>query len=75
MRMQTPPENQGKMVAVSYGWSDGSLYKRVYDASDRSESWYVCDDESAQEIPEEWDAANGEPPIENEIWTECAKPE
>lgn len=77
MTMHTPPENQGQIVEVSYGWSvsiPGTLYKRVHDRSDRSTQWYVAsnDDEVAdyQESSSGlWDAA---PPIAT--WTPCDEP-
>lgn len=37
MRWHTPPENQGQIVTVSYGWCGEALLRRTHDASDRSE--------------------------------------
>lgn len=32
----TPPENQGRVVEVAYGFDDGGLFERVTDRSDGS---------------------------------------
>jgi len=37
--MHVPPENQGQIVTVSYGYDSTYLWRRTYDASDRSECW------------------------------------
>lgn len=73
MMLITPPENQGQMVEVSYGWHEGRLYRRTFDRSDLSESWAVADEEEAQELDESWDPANGRPPIKT--WVDCQDPE
>ena len=45
---------------LAYGWSDyGALYRRVYDASDRTTVWAVCSRAAAEQVcdiddPEVW---------------------
>lgn len=72
MQMITPPENQGQMVEVSYGWHDGRLYRRTYDRSDRAESWDIADEEDSNNLPESWCAVNGGPGRMR--WEVCDKP-
>lgn len=72
MKMTTPPENQGQIVEVSYGWQNGRLYQRVHDRSDRSTSWYVADRDEANALDESWHPINGEPDVDT--WTPCAEP-
>lgn len=74
MDMITPQSAAGQIVTRSYGWHDGLLYRRSYDASDRTTAWDVCivsqplwdaevdDPEEWHRLPESmWLAAN-EPP-------------
>lgn len=58
MTLHTPPENQGQIVEVSYGWQAGCLYRRVVDRSDRSVSWSVAsDDDEVNALRREWRGA------------------
>lgn len=73
--MHVPPENQGQIVEVSYGWRDDRLYRRVLDKSDRSEAWAVARDSKAlrnyQESSSElWNEA----PPEKITWKPCEPP-
>lgn len=40
MNWYTRPEDQGQIVEVSYAYSEGCAYRRVFDKSDRSEVVY-----------------------------------
>lgn len=73
MTMITPPECQGQMVEVSYGWIDGRLYQRTVDHSDRSVSWAVADDRGDR-LPESWHPVNGAPDLPSTAWIPCAEP-
>lgn len=75
MKLHTPPENQGQMIDVSYGWHEGYLYRRTYDESDRSTAWHrASDDEEVQGYiasgEQPW---NSEPPIKS--WEKCKDPQ
>lgn len=74
MRMGTPGVEQGQMVERSYGWRDGALYMRVHDRSDRSTQWYVADEDSANALPEGYDAGGESHPPEVAEWTPCSEP-
>lgn len=71
--MYTPRKNQGQIVDVSYGWHDGSLYRRTIDRSDKSMEWAVADDRSARKEAESevglWDRA---PEVRS--WRPCVEP-
>lgn len=75
MTMHTPPANQGQIVEVSYGWQDGTLYRRIYDRSDRSEAWHYAsaEDEVNAYIESGCEPWNEEPPIQ--AWTACDEPD
>ena len=74
MQFHTPPENQGQIVLVSYGWSDGTLYRRTLDQSDRSvvirstDPWYWVENNKQVAQLENWDPWNNAPPV----WVEMA---
>lgn len=58
----TPPQNEGQIVEVSYAWDDkGNLYRRVYDASDRTKEFYIGKRSQVDKIPEDWLPVNGRP--------------
>lgn len=76
MRMGTPRSEQGQTVECSYGWSGGELYRRIYDRSDRSESWSRADAESRDRLADSSYDAGGEdhgPRVGR--WIACAAPE
>jgi hypothetical protein len=68
----TPPANQGQMIEVSYGWSEGVLYQRRFDHTDRSARWYRAPEDEASAIAESWHPVNSAPPITH--WTPCDAP-
>lgn len=73
--MHTPPENQGQIVEVSYGWHDGDLYERTYDHSDRTSVWSRAPKRvSARLATTDWEPWNGEPPVSTRQWRRCADP-
>lgn len=75
MILHTPPENQGQIVEISYGWHEGDLYKRVYDRSDRSTQWYRA---SSQRQINRYIASGSEPWDEEpsiSAWKACDDPE
>lgn len=72
MKMIIPPENQGQTVLIGYGWHDGSLYRCVYDQSDKTERWFIAGEGDSDNLPENWHPVNGEPEIRN--WTLCDEP-
>ena len=73
MKMHTPPECQGQIVEVSYGWLDGTLFCRVYDRSDRTTSWLRCPEERANELIEEgWEPWNSDTSTDG--WKPCDEP-
>lgn len=66
----TPPDCQGQIVTASYG-SDhqGSVFRRVFDASDQSTAYYEADAECGCEHECEcFDPANAEPSGEIFAW-------
>ena len=75
MTTHTPPELQGQIVIVSYGWHDGCLYRRTYDRSDRTERWALAtDDEEVNAYIASGGAPhNAVPPIAT--WSPCAEPD
>ena len=73
MMLHTPPANQGQMVEASYGWYEGSLYRRTVDASDGSVIWEVADGDESDHLPPHWQAVNGSPQIDT--WTLCDAPD
>lgn len=42
-RMWVPPICQGQMIEISYGGDADFIYRRIYDRSDRSETWERAD--------------------------------
>lgn len=75
MQLDTPPQNQGQIVEVSYGWHEGTLYRRVYDHSDRSEAWSRADADAARELAStDWEPWNADCPLERDDWVACADP-
>lgn len=75
MTLHTPPAHQGQIVEVSYGWADGTLYRRIYDASDRQTSWaYAADEAEVEDY-----LASGDEPWHEEpaitTWQPCAEPD
>lgn len=71
MKMHVPGQCQGQIVEYSYGWHEGILYQRVYDRSDRTESWYRASDEDSALVDENvWDR---EPKVS--VWIPCGDPE
>jgi len=73
MMMIVPPECQGQTVESSYGWHEGSLYRRTEDRSDGSVWWARADSEESDALPEGWIAVNGAPPCIG--WEPCRDPE
>lgn len=68
VHFHTPPENQGQIVEVSFGWADGALLRRSFDASDRTvvtrriaDPWDGLTATQAQAL-ESWGPWNSEPP-------------
>lgn len=75
MMMSTPTTMQGQTVERSYGWADGSLYRRTLDRSDGSVSWAVADDESAAALADAGYGTGTEdhaPRVAE--WTPCDEP-
>lgn len=73
--MHIPPENQGQIVEVSYGWIEGRLYKRSLDKSDRTEDWWVArDSEALRDYQESSSELWNEPPPEKITWKNCEDP-
>lgn len=72
MTMHTPTAMQGQVIERSYGWANGSLYRRTLDHSDGSVAWAVADDASAEALPEGWEATESAPAVAE--WTPCSEP-
>lgn len=70
MTFETPPENRGQIVTVSYGWSEGRLYRLTEDGSDHSRTLEICDEDESGSLPESWHPANGEPDVNADAWSE-----
>jgi hypothetical protein len=73
MMLIVPPENQGQIVEVAYGWHEGRLYRRTHDRSDRTTCWEVADEDEAADLDETWDPVNGAPAVKT--WSDCQDPE
>ena len=71
MKFHVPPANQGQIVEVAYGQTDGIVYRRTTDRSDGSVS-YEC---ATADDNDEGDYWNGEPADVDSDWTECSQPE
>lgn len=69
MNMIMPPEHQGQIVETSYGWYEGSLYRRTTDLSDGSTVWEMADEDESDQLQTHWQAVNGSPKIDT--WTLC----
>lgn len=75
MTMIVPPECQGQIVEVSYGWFEGSLYRRTRDRSDGTDLWSVADERGAAKLAEtSWHPVNSAPPLGARRWKRCADP-
>ena len=76
LRMYVPPQNQGQMIEVSYGydWDAGILYRRTMDRSSRAEEWSCVD--IATVPTDEWAGPwNEDPPVADDAWESCEAPE
>lgn len=71
MKLYTRRQDQGQIVEVSYGYSDGQAYRRIHDRSDRTTTWY-CGDIDWDREPEHEDH-DCEPCIVGD-WRPCAEP-
>ena len=69
MMLHTSPMRQGQTIEFSYGWHDRRLYRRVVNHSDGFTLWEVASETESDRLSEDWEAANGRPPI-NE-WFLC----
>lgn len=82
MNMIVPPECQGQMQEVSYGGDGtGTVWRRVYDRSDHSESWSRA--EYTDLFPDcahtdgccaHWSPQNSAPGGDPDAWEPCAEP-
>ena len=72
MKLYTPPSHQGQMVERSWGWHEGDLYRRTYDASDRTTIWHRADEESAADLAERWSFDRID---EVQEWIPCGDPD
>lgn len=76
MKFHIPPANQGQIVEVSYGWLEGALLRKSFDASDRTETiryladpWVETEEGSPEAAElESWDPWNDCPPA----WLDAA---
>lgn len=70
MILITPPEYQGQIVDVSFGWSDGgSLFMRTHDRSDGSIEWHRLRDPERTILAEsDWAPQNGPPVVDDDAW-------
>jgi hypothetical protein len=76
MRLGTPRAEQGQTVEHSYGWEDGTLYRRTADGSDRTVAWHCADRTSAARLAEEdWDAGSAADAPAVVTWSTCDGPE
>jgi hypothetical protein len=71
--MYTPPQNQGQMIEVSYGWLEGDLYRRVRDTSELSVNWFVLRAKDGADTIAE-DVWSDVPNVPDDAWTPCAGP-
>lgn len=72
MMLHVPPENQGQVVEVAYGWHEGRLYRRAVDRSDHSVKWYVADERSAKRLNGTWWPWMTRPSVR--AWARCQAP-
>jgi hypothetical protein len=75
MKFHTPPENQGQIVTVSYGWLCGGIVRHTFDASDRSETFRFLQDPYGildGDLLDGWEPWNTAPPAPVEAALDAA---
>ena len=55
MKIYVPPQHQGQVVEIGYGWHEGCLYRRSWDRSDQAEHWHIADaDDASRAAADGW---------------------
>ena len=73
MKLHVAGTDQGQVVEIAYGWSDGALYRRIRDRSDGTETWAVAEEDAAGAVPETW-CGDVQPPVSDDDWAPCDAP-
>jgi len=75
VKLATPRADQGQIVEVSYGWHDGSYFRKTYDRSDRTITWDVADEDSSDRLAMTgYDAGGADYAPTIDGWTPCEEP-
>jgi hypothetical protein len=68
-RWETLPRDEGQIVAVAYATDGDTLYRRCYDRSDQSTTYY-CAEIVSDDLERDYDPANGSLPKAGP-WERC----
>lgn len=76
--LHTPPENEYQLLHVSYGWHEGTLYKRTlypFEDGPAEMDWHALAPWACVELADmHWHASESRPDVPRDAWTACDEP-